>query len=220
MPGQTVPSHLGYEFKGLPQGVQYSGAPDSLTTFVLTFTVAEDAAVGSYSATVVCTDMDRDLSSSDNFTLVLEAGYKQYSSTEYGFSIKYPQNWVEETGTGAAVYYNAPAIIDNNPAASFSVQIPASAGGMTLDQLANAGKLLLENMYPSISFTNEKDVQVNGIKGHEWAVVVDNVTNVTIRQDFFIVNNQVYTITFAAISESYGDYASIFDTILDSFTVP
>jgi len=36
---------------------------------VLTFTVAEDAAVGSYSTTVVCADMDRNLSSSDNFTL-------------------------------------------------------------------------------------------------------------------------------------------------------
>jgi len=66
-----VPSRLGYEVEGLPQGVQYSGAPGSSTTFVLTFTVAEDAMVGSYSATVVCTDMDRDLSSSDNFTLVL-----------------------------------------------------------------------------------------------------------------------------------------------------
>jgi len=145
-----------------------------------------------------------------------------YSSTEYGFSIKYPQNWVEGTGTGAAVYCNAPAIINNNPAASFNVQIPASAGGMTLDQLANAGKLLLENMFSGISFTNEKDVQVNGIEGHEWTVVVvDTGTgiNATMRQDFFIVNNKVYTITFAAISESYGDYASIFDTILNSFTV-
>jgi hypothetical protein len=76
MPGQTVPSHLGYEvveIEGFPPTgrVQYSGAPGSSTTFVLTFTVAEDAAVGSYSTTVVCTDMDRDLSSLDNFTLVL-----------------------------------------------------------------------------------------------------------------------------------------------------
>jgi len=60
MPGQTVPSNLSYEveIEGFPQTglVQYSGAPGSPTTFVLTFTVAEDAAVGSYSATVVCRD--------------------------------------------------------------------------------------------------------------------------------------------------------------------
>jgi hypothetical protein len=40
------------------------------------------------------------------------------------------------------------------------------------------------------------------------------------RQDFFIANDMVYTITFTAISEYYGDYASIFDVILNSFTVP
>ena len=165
-------------------------------------------------------------------TLIKSTGggveYGKYSSAEYGFSIKYPQNWVERTGTGAAVYYNAPPLkltstSSWNDPASFSVQIPAPAGGMNLNQLANASKPLLENMYLGISFTSEKDVQVNGIEGHEWMMVWNNSgagIDVTVRQDFFIANDRVYTITFAAISEYYGDYASTFDTILNSFTVP
>jgi len=156
-------------------------------------------------------------------------GYGQYSSAEYGFSIKYPKDWIERTVSGAAVYYNAPPLqltstSSWNDPASFSVQIPAPAGGMNLNQLANASKPLLENMYLGISFTSEKDVQVNGIEGHEWMMVWDNFAgtgiDATVRQDFFIANNEVYTITFAAMSEYYGDYASIFDVILNSFTVP
>jgi len=155
-------------------------------------------------------------------------GYEQYSSAEYGFSIKYPQNWIERTVSGSAIYYNAPPLqltstSSWNDPASFNVQIPASAGGMTLDQLANASKLVIENMYPGISFTSEKGVQVNGIEGHEWTFVLDNFSgsgvNATMKQDFFIANNKVYTITFVAISKYYGDYASTFDAILNSFTV-
>jgi len=72
-----VPSRLGYEVHGLPEGVQYSGAPGSFTppspptTFVLTFTVADNAPTGNYSVTVICEDMDRNLTSSDNFALLI-----------------------------------------------------------------------------------------------------------------------------------------------------
>ena len=155
--------------------------------------------------------------------------YEKYSSAEHGFSVNYPQNWIERMSVpGAAVYYNAPplqvaATSSWNDPASFNVQIPAPAGGKTLNQLVDESKLAVENMFPGISFTNEKDVQVNGIKGHEWMVVVDNFSgsgvNATMKQDFFIANDKVYTITFVAISEYYGDYASTFDTILNSFTV-
>ena len=155
--------------------------------------------------------------------------YEKYSSAEYGFSVNYPQNWIERTGSGAAVYYNAPPLkltstSSWNDPASFNVQIPAPAGGKTLNQLVDESKLAVENMFPGISFTNEKDVQVNGIKGHEWMVVVDNFSgsgvNATMMEDFFIANDKVYVITFMAISEYYGDYAGTFDAILNSFTVP
>jgi len=157
------------------------------------------------------------------------AKYAQYSNEEYGFSIKHPQNWIEKTGVpGAAVYYNAPPLQLSptsswNDPASFNVQIPAPAGGMTLGQLADASKPAIENTYPGIVFTSEKDVQVNGIEGHEWTFVGDNFygsgPSVTVRQDLFIANDKVYVITFAAMSEYYGNYAGTFDTILNSFTV-
>jgi len=155
--------------------------------------------------------------------------YKKYSSAEYGFSVNYPQNWIERTGSGAAIYYNAPPLqltstSSWNDPASFNVQIPTSAGGMTLNQLVNESKLAIGNMFPGSSITNEKDVQVNDIKGHEWTVVLDNFSgsgvSATMRQDFFIANDKVYAITFMAITEYYGDYAGTFDAILNSFTVP
>ena len=72
-----LPSNLGHEVQGLPAGVQYSGTPGSFTppspptTFVLTFSAADNAATGSYLVTVVCADIDRSLTSSDNFTLTV-----------------------------------------------------------------------------------------------------------------------------------------------------
>ena len=72
-----LPSNLGYEVHGLPEGVQYSGMPGSFippsppTTFVLTFVAVENTSAGSYPVMVICTDMDRNLTSSDSFTLVI-----------------------------------------------------------------------------------------------------------------------------------------------------
>jgi len=157
--------------------------------------------------------------------------YKKYSSAEYGFSVNYPQNWVERTGVpGAAVYCNAPPLkltstSSWNDPASFNVQIPAPAGGMTLNQLVDESKLAVKNMFPGISLTDEKDIQVNGMTGHEWMFIVDNYSgsgmSATGRQDLFIANDKVYVITFAAMSDYYhSNYAGTFDAILNSFTVP
>ena len=148
-----------------------------------------------------------------------EGEYRHFVSTEHGFSVSYPREWTQSTASGAALYCNAP---DQN--ASFNVQIPASAGGLTLEQLASMSKSMIENMFPGTSFAGEKDILVNGMEGHEWTIIWENFAGTgqraTVRQDFFIRNDKVYTVTFMARSECYDAYAGTFDAILNSFTVP
>ena len=75
--GTQLPENLGVVVYGLPQWVQYTGAPGPFappqppTTFILTFTVADNVTIGSYPAGVVCEDMSSTLTGSDNFTLVI-----------------------------------------------------------------------------------------------------------------------------------------------------
>lgn len=126
---------------------------------------------------------------------------------------------MNENASGAAIYCDSP---DRN--ASFNVSIPTSAGGMSLDQLASSSRSMIENIFPGISFTGERDILVNGMEGHEWTVTWENFAGTgiraTMRQDFFIVEDEVYAVTFLARSEFYDSYAGTFDAILDSFTVP
>jgi hypothetical protein len=81
---------------------------------------------------------------------------------------------------------------------------------------------MIENMFPDITFTGERDVQVGGVEGREWTATWENFAGtgikVVMRQDFFIVNDTVYTVTFLARPEYYDSYASTFDAILNSFT--
>jgi|YelNatPaOPRAMG01_1025707.scaffolds.fasta_scaffold68744_3 hypothetical protein len=150
-----------------------------------------------------------------------EGGYKLYRSSQYGFSIRYPRNWRENTVSGTAIYCDAPG-----HQASFNVQIPTSPGGMTLSQLVSLARLTIENMYSSwgLTITGEKDVRVNGMDGHEWKLFFENFggmnVKATVKQDLFIVNELLYTITFVSTTEFYDQYAETFDNILNSFTVP
>lgn len=125
---------------------------------------------------------------------------------------------VWETVSGAVIYYAAP-----DRKASFNVPFPGSAGNLTLDQLANAGRLMVENMHPGSSIMNEENVQVSGREGREWVILLENFGGtggqLLVREDFFLANGKVYTIAFSAFPEVYDNYRSTFDYILNSFTV-
>jgi hypothetical protein len=81
-------------------------------------------------------------------------------------------------------------------------------------------------MYSSwgLTITDEKDVRVNGMDGHEWKLFFENFGGMnmkaTVKQDLFIVNELLYSITFVSTTEFYDQYAETFDNILNSFTVP
>jgi hypothetical protein len=142
-------------------------------------------------------------------------GFVQYSSSERGFSVRYPSDWTVENDP-ETFYCYAP-----DYEASFSVSKPVPIHGKTLDEVVTEWRSMYENLSPEATFTGEREVQAGGVRGHEWTVVWENTTTgmrITMRMAIFVANDTLYTLSFLTGTEHYNNYASTFDAILNSFS--
>ncbi|XP_038999201.1 psbP domain-containing protein 1, chloroplastic-like isoform X1 [Hibiscus syriacus] len=72
-------------------------------------------------------------------------GFLEYIDTFDGYSLKYPQNWIQVRGTGADIFFRDPYVLDEN--LSVEMPSPSSSRYKTVEDLGppeEAGKKVLE----------------------------------------------------------------------------
>lgn len=143
-------------------------------------------------------------------------GYAEYVSEEYGFSLKYPENWREENVLGVIFYRSAPGGL-----ASFNLTAtPTPRPGMTMEELVVFAREAMENNFPNVSWGENGSVEVDGGEGYEFRLVVENFggggMDVALKVDLFLHRDNVYALTFSTLPSFYGSYEGTFNKILRS----
>ena len=72
-------------------------------------------------------------------------GLREYIDTFDGYSLKYPQNWIQVRGSGADIFFRDPYILDEN--VSVDVSSPSSSKYKSVEDLGTpqeAGKKVLK----------------------------------------------------------------------------
>ncbi|GMJ11160.1 hypothetical protein HRI_004785200 [Hibiscus trionum] len=72
-------------------------------------------------------------------------GFREYIDTFDGYSLKYPQNWIQVRGAGADIFFRDPFVLDEN--LSVEMSSPSSSRYKTVEDLGppeEAGKKVLK----------------------------------------------------------------------------
>ncbi|TXG65375.1 hypothetical protein EZV62_006650 [Acer yangbiense] len=85
------------------------------------------------------------IGSSETAFAQLYVGLREYIDTFDGYSLKYPQNWIQVRGSGADIFFRDPYILDEN--VSVDVSSPSSSKYKSVEDLGTpeeAGKKVLK----------------------------------------------------------------------------
>ncbi|GER44979.1 photosystem II reaction center PsbP family protein [Striga asiatica] len=79
-----------------------------------------------------------------NIAFAQSVGFREYIDTFDGYSLKYPQNWIQVRGAGADVFFRDPFVLDEN--VSVDISSPSSSNYSSVEDLGSpeeAGKKVL-----------------------------------------------------------------------------
>lgn len=153
-----------------------------------------------------------------------------YTNAEYGFSLKFPQYWVDsEESDASIVKLSSPqAHIPEFPELITSINIiafqlpPEFAGDSLEDYVANNEKYLEEKLtgtgqgYTRLSL---ESINVAGLPAQllNWSTSAEEETLIT-RQAISYKDELVYIISYTSLEKYDKEYAGALDLVLDTFT--
>ncbi|CAA3023410.1 psbP domain-containing 1, chloroplastic [Olea europaea subsp. europaea] len=79
-----------------------------------------------------------------NIAYAQPVGFREYIDTFDGYSLKYPQNWIQVRGAGADIFFRDPYVLDEN--LSVDISSPSSSSYKSVEDLGSpdeAGKKVL-----------------------------------------------------------------------------
>ncbi|RLI91856.1 MAG: hypothetical protein DRO95_03460 [Candidatus Altiarchaeales archaeon] len=144
--------------------------------------------------------------------------YTEYTSPEYNFHIKYPENWtVNETSEGV--------IFHSGDDAAMAVSVRENIGDMSLigvSKIMGVQRLykLREIPYEGIS---QDGVKLNGRDAYQIITIATiDTQKVKTKEIFMVENGNAYAITYSAKFEPidiYSKYENVIDECINSFSI-
>jgi hypothetical protein len=145
------------------------------------------------------------------------SGWKTYWNEEHGFQLYYPEDWVQTYAAGTVVAFVDPETDEFQENVNIVIE---SCGDMSLEEYVAANTESLPQIIPGASISNEKDIEVQGRKGHEWIVMATvEGFNLKDKQVFFVASEKGYVLTLTASESTYSEYVDTFDEMVNSFVI-
>jgi transposase len=151
------------------------------------------------------------------------ASYQTYTDAEFGFSTKYPQDWEKlERQFGATVLFRSPKEGDSD---SFQENVGVAvealpSDSITLDQYYEAA---LRQVEKGITDFDLGSSDMFNRTGRSWRRIVytgrQGQFALQFQQDFTVVRNRAYILTFVAERDRFSEFLSAAEAIVGSFQV-
>ncbi|RCK77551.1 MAG: hypothetical protein IGBAC_1860 [Ignavibacteriae bacterium] len=152
--------------------------------------------------------------------------YKEYKDPIYGFTIKYPEIWMQLGQPGNAQFYQSQSVKDK----FISPGQPGELGNEVLVQVKNLeGKSfdeMVNEVRDEIKMSGRIDAEHQITVLDKPALKLDFTIPITTKMNMmgykilFQVDTLVYALSFAGFGDWYNAYTSVFDTMLASFKLP
>lgn len=145
------------------------------------------------------------------------SGWKSYHSDEHSFEIYYPGDWEKFYPAGAIVGFIDPEA--DEVQGNIQIMI-ASCGDASLEEYIAANKESILQALPGASISNEKDIEVQGRKGHgrilRWTMEGFNLKQ---KHVVFVAHRKAYVFGCGALENKYSEYENTFDEVINSIVI-
>ncbi len=146
--------------------------------------------------------------------------FKTYNNFNYGFSIKYPEDWglIEDFETNTIMFLSS----DKSAQINFGSE-DLSMQPMKLNEYTDFSIKQLPNLFDNTKIIQApKKVMLSGIKAdkvvYEYEIPEENVI-IKVIQVWTIKNNKSYILAFIAEKDKFDSLLEISDEIIDSFKI-
>lgn len=144
---------------------------------------------------------------------------ERYVNEEKGYSIEYPKNWHKQDMPRLDIVLLSPPQ-SSAPQARATMNIVSETleGDITLNQFYNSSVQHLTNELKEIKVENSGDLNIHGIPS-KWIEYSHKMmeTNFRVLQYFLVVKNNIFLMTFSAVSEDFDHFLPIYKNIAASF---
>lgn len=143
---------------------------------------------------------------------------REYANKTLNFRMRYPADFTVKPVQGAIIF--AAPLKDARDTFSESLNVIAVAAGPALDlkQLYRQGKEKLEEQLKQVKFLEEKQTTVAGVPAYLTVYSsLQKKTRFKFLQLMFAQGRLVYTVTYTALADSYDEYYSRAQAMINSF---
>lgn len=152
--------------------------------------------------------------------------YKEYKDALYGFTIKYPDIWMQLGQPGYAQFYQSQSVKDK----FISPGQPGELGNEVYVQVKNLeGKSfdeMVNEVRDEIKMSGRIDSETETTVLNKPALRLNFTIPITTKMNLmgykllFQVDTLFYTLSFSGFGDWYNAYTNVFDTMLNSFKLP
>jgi PsbP-like protein len=151
------------------------------------------------------------------------ASYQTYTDSEFGFSIKYPQDWEKlERQFGTTVLFRSPKEDKSDPfQENVNVAVETlPSDSITLDQYYDAALPQVEKVITDFDLSSSDSFNRSG---RSWRRIVytgrQGQFDLRFQQDFTVMGARAYVLTFVAERDRFSEFLPTAEAIAGSFQV-
>jgi hypothetical protein len=146
-------------------------------------------------------------------------GWLNYSDSELGFSIKYPDNWVQESNSNIVVFLSPKKnVMDLFQENVNVISQDLSKQPMTMEQYTELTKRQVVDNFGESAIISLGDVRITRELAKEFVYNMNyQGMKLRVKQYWIIKNKMVYLFTYTAESEQYDLYENVAMEMIESF---
>jgi hypothetical protein len=143
-----------------------------------------------------------------------------YKNSEYGFSIKYPENWEKAEGQPPLIC----RFLTDNGLVSYRVSAEKLSAPTTVEEYANFISQELDKQYPpkdsALARVEESASKIGKYDAHKSIYILkldDKGTSAKMLQYLVVANQVAYAFNYTAIEGAYDSFLPLITEVLNSF---